>query len=189
MWWNKKFNKWINLCLENPLKTWKLAKKYFKKPKVSIHFFSNIIYNCPYESLNHTAKLLDIISSDVSWKEKYGTPRHEMSPYIWICFFRRFGFSINWHIHYYDEFGKKQSGDMYYWEYLLDYVYFRKNLTHLSSWTSISLLYTKLITFGKKQEEDIYEPIDTVIPIAAMSLNEDGIEELKRIIDENNSNQ
>lgn len=189
MWWNKHFNKWINICIENPLKTWNKAKKYFKRPSFKINFFSNPIFNCPYMSLDRIANFIDIAAFDVRWKDKYDTPRHEISPYIWICFFKKFGFSINWNIHYYDEFGKKQLGDMYYWEYLLDYIYFKKNLAHLSSWTSVSMLYTKLIKFGKTNDKDVYDSIDTVIPIAAMSLNKDGIEELKRIINENNSNQ
>lgn len=179
MWWNKKFNKWINICIENPLKTWKQAKKYFKKPKCSIYFFHNPIYNCPFMNLNRIAKIIDIMASDVMWKDKYNSSRHERSPYIWVCLFRKFGFSINWHVYYYDEFNTKRSGDMYYWEYLLDYLYYRKSLKCYSVWTGTSKLYKQISEYGEK--EDTYKPIEYVIPVVKMSLNKKGIEKLKTL--------
>ena len=182
MWWNKKFNKWINLCLENPLKTWFKAKKYFKRPRCKIHFFINPTYNCPYMNLGNIAKILDIMSCDITWKDKYNSPRHEVSPYIWICFFKKFGFSINWHIYYKDEFNMKQIGDMYYWEYLLDYLYYKKSLKSYSVWTSLSLLYKEIDKYADEENEDTYKPITTAIPVVSMSLNKKGIEELKNLI-------
>lgn len=174
MWWNDKFNKWISICIENPLKTWKEAKKYFKKPKASIHFFSHPMHNCPYATFKYIAKIVDLKASDIMWKDKYNTPRHEISPYIWICFFKRFGFSINWNISYYDEFGEKQCGDTYYWEYLLDYLYYEKRLTHYPCWVSDSKLY-------KYSSEGKTKSVEEAIPVVAMSLNKKGIKILKSI--------
>ncbi len=178
MWWNKRFNKWINICIENPLKTWKQAKEYFIKPKCKIHFFKNPMYNCPHMDLKRIARIIDIMASDIMWKEKYCTARHERSPYVWVCFFRRFGFSVNWHIYYKDEFNQIQNGDSYYWEYLLDYLYFDRILSNVPTWISTSLLYNK-IEYGNTQKEDVKIPIDSVIPVAAMSLNKRGMEKLK----------
>lgn len=176
MWWNKKFDRWISICIENPLKTWKLAKKYFKKPKIKIHFFTNPIYDCPYMSLNSIAKIIDIEAFDVCWKDKYDSPRHERSPYIWVCFFKKFGFSISWHIYYQDEFDIKQDGDAFYWEFLLDYLYYKKSLKNYPVWTSSSLLYKY------EDDNDVYTPITFVIPVVSMSLNKTGIKELKKLI-------
>lgn len=182
MWWNKKFNKWINLCLENPLKTWFEAREYFKIPKCTINFFINPIHNCPYINLNRIAKILDITSCDIMWKDKYNSPRHERSPYIWVCFFKKFGFSLNWHTYYRDEFNMKQIGDIYYWEYLLDYLYYRKSLKSYSVWTGLSLIYKVIDKYTDEENEDTYNPITTVIPVVSMSLNKKGIEKLKTLI-------
>lgn len=182
MWYNKRFTDWFSFYIENPLYTWKKAKKYFKKPEVSIHFFSNVANNCPYASINCAAKIIDIESTDVLWKDKYKSPRHERSPYIWVCFFKKFGFSINWNIYYYDEFGIKQNGDIYYWEYLLDYLYYHKDLKNYPIWCSLSQIYKKIVKYGETEEEDKYCSIDNVVPVVAMSLNKKGIKELKSLL-------
>lgn len=122
-------------------------------PKPRLHLFKNIIYNCPYASYNRVGKIIDIWSSDVMWKDKYDSPRHERDPFIWICFFKTFGFSINFKINYVDEEGKICDGGMYYWEYLLDFLYYRKDLTKWDKWENY---YTKTITptpkFSLKKE-------------------------------------
>lgn len=122
------FSNWINCYIENPIKTWWKARKYFKRPKMYFHFFLDPIFNCPYVSLNSIAKVLDISVCDVQWKDKFNSPRFERSPYVWICFFRRFGFSIDFHIFYNGYLNKRTNGDMEYWEYLLNYVYYNKTL-------------------------------------------------------------
>lgn len=182
MWYNKRLTNWFSFCIENPLHTWKKAKKYFKKPKWGIHFFSDINNNCPHVNVNRIAKIIDIESMDVVWKDKYESPRHERSPYIWVCLFRKFGFHINWSIYYYDEFGVKQNGDMEYWEYLLDYLYYRKNLKAYSVWVSLSQIYKRVVKYGEIEEKDEYCAIDNVIPTVAMSLNKKGIKELKSLL-------
>lgn len=178
MWWNKHFNKWIDICIEDPLKTWKRVKTYFKKPKLFLHFFTNPIYCCPYASLNSIAKILDIRSFDVGWKDKYDTPRHERNPYIWVCFFKRFGFNIIWHISYKDEFGNPQDGDMYYWEYLLNYLYYEKTLKGYSTWIQTSKLYKVVEDYG--EEDDTYKALEIPIPVVSMSLTKEGINKLKK---------
>lgn len=175
-------NKWVSIFIENPLKTWWKARRYFKRPKCKISFFTNPIYNCPYINLSNIANIIDIMSCDVMWKDKYNSPRHEVSPYIYVCLFKRFGFSLNWHIYYRDEFDKKQVGDTYYWEYLLDYLYYRKSLKEYSVWTSLSLLYKEIDSYASEGKEETYNPITTVIPVVSMSLNKEGIEELKTLI-------
>ena len=177
MWWNKKFNKWINIYIENPFKTWLKVKKYFKRPKCKVNFFLNPVYNCPFWDLSCIAKIIEIRISDVVWKDKYNSPRHEISPYVWICFFKRFGCSINWHIYYYDEFGEKRQGDIYYWEYLLDYIYYNKNLTHYPCWVSDSKLYK----YTTNYKNNTTKAIEYAVPVVAMSLNKLGIEELKSL--------
>lgn len=173
MWWNKHFIKWINICIENPLKTWKKAKKYFKKPKTSIKFFSHPRYNCPLGSLKHLARILEIRAFDEGWKDKYDSPRHEISPYVWVCFFKRFGFSITWNVYYTDECGIEHDGDDYYWEYLLDYVYYTGKLSNVPLWTYTSKLFKKNKNFM------------VAIPIVNMSLNKKGIARLKMQLEAN----
>lgn len=180
MWWNKKFTDWISICVEDPLKTWRKAKKFFRKPQWEINFFSNSIYNCPFTDVNYTAKILDIEFRDVGWKDKYDSPRHETDPYIWICFFKKFGLSISWHVYYRDEFNDRKDGSCFYWEYLLDYLYYNKTLKAYSVWTSDSKIYPLLVNYGDK--EDTYEPAKNVIPVVAMSLNKEGVKELKKLI-------
>lgn len=169
----------VSIYLCNPLKTWKQVRKYFKKPKWSIHFFSNPSQNCPFIWLNNISKIIDIESNDVMWKEKYNTARFERSPYIWVCFFKRFGFSINWHIYYKNEFGENENGDSYYWEYLLDYLYFNKVLIECPCWVGNSKIYEEVVVYGDKSEDDVKKPRYMVIPVVAMSLNKNGIKELR----------
>lgn len=155
MWWNKRFNKYIDICVEKPLKTWKQVEKIFVKPKLYVHFFSNPVFNCPLANITHIAKILDIKAFDVGWKDKYNSPCHESSPYIWVCFFKRFGFSLNWHVCFYNSAMKsKDNGDIYYWEYLLDYLYYSKDINKVSNWTyasgyTIPTQQFSLTTYGK----------------------------------------
>lgn len=130
--------KLFNLYIENPLKTWWKVRKLFKFPNISIKFFYNPRFNCPYISLKSIGKLLDIWSSDVVWKDKYNTPYYEESPFVWFCLLGKFGFSIDFHIYYKDKSGKLACGDIYYWEYILDYLYYNKDLNKsCNNWVSL----------------------------------------------------
>ena len=170
-------NKWFSFFICNPLKTWWKAKKYFKRPKISINFFSDIFYNCPYMNITSAAKILDIWSSDVTWKDKYNSPRHERNPFIWVCFFRKFGFSINWNIYYYNDLNEREDGSMFYWEYLLDFVYYKKTLKHFPTWIAQSKLYK---TYNS--EKKTYDPVYVPVPVIRFSLNKEGIKKLKELL-------
>lgn len=187
-WYNKRFEEWINIWIENPLKTWKKAKKYFKRPKFKGFFHIVHTYGrYPYACYNRIGKILDIRITDISWKDKWSSPRHEESPYIFICLFRKFAFTGRFYISYYDEFGEKKNGDCYYWEYLLDWIYYqnKKSLRCYSAWTSDSKLY-KRVVYGNAEDgsEDTYKPFKEVVPVVAMSLNKQGIKQLKEELNE-----
>lgn len=143
-------NDLFSFYLQNPLRTWWKAKKYFKRPKIEIHFFKDLHRNCPYARYDYVARILDIQSYDVMWKSKWNSPRHERSPYVWVCFFRKFGFSINFHITYIDYKGKIQDGDSFYWEYLLDFLYFRKDLSKVDLWQNMDGSYIPIKQFSLK---------------------------------------
>lgn len=184
----RNWNSWFNWFIENPLKTWNEAKKYFKRPKISFHIHK--VTKCsgyPYASYCWIGKILDIYSHDVFWKDKWCSPRHEQNPLIWICLFRKIAFSIRFNIYYNNEFGEKQSGDIMYWEYLLEWLYYKKKKTLrcYSIWTGDSQLYRER-KYGNKEDgsEDTFKPYRYVIPTVAISLNKEGIEELKRELNE-----
>lgn len=181
-WYNKRFEEWVNIYIENPFKTWKRAKKYFKRPKFKGFFHIVRTYrHYPYACYDRIGKILDIRITDVGWKDKWDSPRHEESPNIFICLFRKFAFTGRFYISYYDEFGEKKNGDCYYWEYLLDYLYYSKSLKSYSCWTSNSKLY-KLYS----NAEDTYKPFKEVVPVVAMSLNKEGIKQLKEELENGN---
>lgn len=170
--------------IENPLKTWWKARKYFKLPKIKPHF--HLVYkykNYPYASYQRIGKILDIWITDVMWKDKYDSPRHERNPLIWICLFRKFAFSITFNVFYLDEFGERQRGDSLYWEYLLNWLIYkeRKTLRCYSTWVGDSRLYKQVKEYGKEEGSvDTYKPLSYVLPCVALSLNKRGIKELKR---------
>ena len=183
---NYKHGKWFNFYIENPLRTWNLAKKYFKRPKISfkIHRVKKC-YGYPYASYNWLSKILDINIHDVEWKDKYDSPRYEKSPLIYICLFRLVAISIQFHIYYFDEFGEKCNGDMEYWEYLLDYLYYSKSLKLNSWWVNQSKIFTKIDKIGNAEDgsEDIVKPINLVIMTHLFSLNKKGLKEFKKLYD------
>lgn len=171
----------MRINFKNPLKTWWKMRMWFKRPKISINFFSNPIHNCPYAWLKNISSILDIQASDIMGKDKYDSPRHELNPFIWVCFFKRFGFSINFNIWYRNEFGERQNGSMYYWEYLLNVLEYHKSLDKgYSNWEGKSELYSH------KRTDTGFERANYNIPVVAMSLNKRGIKQLKKEINERN---
>lgn len=182
IWGDKWYKNLVAFSVENPFKTWWKARKYFKVPKLSLKFSSHK-YRFPYASKYWQGKILDINVHDIYWKDKWNSPRHERNPLIYICLFSRFSVWIYPTITYYNEFGEKENGDIYYWEYLLDYLYYSKNksLRVYSAWTSDSKLYRTRMSYGKSEDssEDKFEPMKCVVPCVAMSLNKRGIKKLK----------
>lgn len=107
-------NKYFYIYIENPLKTYNKVKKYFLplKPKFQLNF-----------GKGRKAKILDINSFDVCWKDKWDSPRHEWNPRIMISLFN--------YIHIYIDFTRDNGGiiDMIYWEIALTWIYYGKDLT------------------------------------------------------------
>lgn len=177
-------NNFINYIIENPFKTWWKARKYFKRPtiSVSIHRVSKI-RGYPYASYNALGKILDIDIQDILWKDKFDSPRYERGPLIYICLFRCIALSISFHIYYLSEFGEKQNGDSEYWEYLLNWLYYkkRKTLKCYSTWVGDSKLYKK-VEYGNAEDgsEDTFTPFNYIIPCVSLSLNKRGIKKLKQ---------
>ena len=105
-------NKYFDFYWENPLKTYNLVKKYFQdiKPKFQL------IFGKRYE-----AKILELNALDLTWKDKWNSPRHEYNPRIFFSLFN--------YIHLYIEWTVGDSiGDMVYWEAILDWMYYGKSL-------------------------------------------------------------
>lgn len=172
-----KLDKYIGLFIYNPMKTYNLVKHYFKRPKMSVYFFTKP----DHYTYSEIGKIIEIRSTDVDWKDKWYSPRFEDCPRIWVCFFRRFGFCIEWHAYYKDEFGDTLNGDIYYWEYVLNIAYYKKRLTSYSTWTRDSKLYKYIY---KGEDKDVTKPYINVIPCVSMSLNKNGIKELKKLLED-----
>lgn len=179
----------FSCTLKNPLRTWWKARKYFKMPipKIRIHRV-NSFNSYPFICYHYISKILHIFSRDIRWKDKYNSPRHEQSPLIYICLFKKLAISISFSIYYRDEFGGRQIGDMQYWEYLLWYLYYNKRntLKCYSTWTTSSKLY-KYHKNDTDESEDIYCPYQIIIPCVAMSLNKRGIKRLKEELENGTS--
>lgn len=106
-------NKWFDIYIENPLKTYNKVKAYFRPLKIKGNF--NI-----YKS--NKAKILELNSYDLTWKDKFNSPRHEFNPRITLSLFNYFHLYIEWTL-------KEDSmTDMVYWEAILDWLYYGKDL-------------------------------------------------------------
>lgn len=106
-------NKYFDLYIENPFKTYNKIKKYFLPLKLKFVWgFGK----------GNKAKILVINSFDVCWKDKWNSPRHEWNPRIMISLFN--------HIHLYIDFTLDDGGmtDMVYWEIALNWLYYEKDL-------------------------------------------------------------
>ena len=172
----KWYSNLIAFTINNPLKTWWRARKYFKFPHVSIGIHYNSWLH-PYATSKWRGKILDINIQDVMWKDKYDTPRHERNPFIYICLFSRLILWITFPMRYKDEFDEWQDCSDDYWEYVLDYLYYSHDLKNFSFGVMGSKIYHK-VDFTR----NITVPYDFIIPVVASSLNKRGIKELKSII-------
>ena len=134
-------NKYFNIFLQNPLKTYWKIKKYFKTIKFKISIGA---------SKRNDSKILTIRSYDVSWKDKYNSPSHERNPIIYISIFNC--------LYMYIEFTLKKDSlvDLVYWEAALYWLHYRKNL-HIavkkaSGWTDYNNGKKKKIYFDILKE-------------------------------------
>lgn len=173
----------FDISLENPFKTWWKARRCFKIPGLSFRWYVG-------GSVRGQGKILNLQVSDVQWKDKYDSPRHEYNPCINVNLFNIIGLYIEPKVIYIDEFGEKQDGSMEYWEYLLDWLYYKdkKTLKCYPTWVTQSRLYEKAIQWAEVAVDDVKEPYPYLIPCVAMSLNRRGIKELKRELHEQGRN-
>lgn len=118
-------NKYFDIYIENPFKTYNKIKRYFLPLKLKFLWgFSK----------GNKAKILVINSFDVCWKDKWNSPRHEWNPRIMISLFN--------YIHLYVDFTLDDGGitDMVYWEAILDFIYYGKSLQDActTGWTDFN---------------------------------------------------
>lgn len=168
-------NKFISFSVENPFYTWWKARKIFKFPKLKFIFMGSKLVTMlhPNKPFQDIAKILDVVMWDISWKDKFDEPRYESPAFLYVSFFRLFGFKVKTNIDWIDECGYKNDGDMYYWEYLLDYVYYNRKLKEVSIWKSGSKLYRKNTSADGKQFE-------VIVPITNFSLTKKGFKALQK---------
>lgn len=106
-------NKYFDFYFENPFKTYNKIKDYFRiiKPKFQIAWFKS-----------NKAKILEVNSFDLMWKDKWNSPRHEFNPRILISIFNYLHIRIDFTI------GEDSMHDMVYWEAALWWLYYNKPL-------------------------------------------------------------
>lgn len=172
----------VHININNPFKTWWKARKYFKRPSINCHF-GLLKYSFPYANRDYIGKIIDISIQDVMWKDKYNSPRHERNPYVWICLFRLFRFEISTRINALTETGKVEDRSTFYWEYLLDYLYYSKSLKINQCWEYTSKVYTRIKYYSNREdgEEDQIVPYKMVIQTPLFSLNKRGLKEFNKL--------
>lgn len=69
---------------KNPFRTIWGVKKWFKFPKPRFWVYKY------YKWKNDSTPFIYFESRDVSWKDKFDSPRHERNPYFKVIFFRLF---------------------------------------------------------------------------------------------------
>lgn len=182
-WGDKWYKNLIAFSIENPLKTWWKARKYFKFPSISIRI-SLDKYHFPYASKYWQGKIIDINIHDVCWKDKWSSPRHERNPLIYICLFGKLSLWVVFYKSWINEFGEKENYSMHYWEYMLDYLYYSKSLKLGSIWTTDSKI-AKTRVYGNAEDgsEDKVKPFQIYIPEQLISLNKRGLKEFKKLYD------
>lgn len=100
--------------MENPLRTWWKVRKWFRIPKPSI-YFGPIISGLPCRLSN---KWIELHSYDVTWKDKYDSPRFEFTPQINLELFKKYQLLLTF---------QTNNNDVY-WETILDIIYYNKSL-------------------------------------------------------------
>lgn len=180
-WKEKWFHNLIAFSIENPLKTWWKARKYFKFPDIKMCVTNNK-HTFPYASSKWRGTILDINIHDVYWKDKYNSPRHERNPLIYICLFSKWSLWITFCKIFINEFGEDTDESMHYWEYMLDYLYYSKSLKLSSYWVTNSKV-AQITEFGNAEDgsEDIRKPMQLYIPDQLISLNKKGLKEFKKL--------
>lgn len=127
-------NKWIDWFWENPLKTYNKVKKYFLpiKPQFQWTF-----------GFRNKARILELNSFDLTWKDKWNSPRHEYNPRLFFSLFNYIHLYIEWTV------SKDSLDDTAYWEAVLDWMYYGKDLqkactTGWCDWNKETQTYEKI---------------------------------------------
>lgn len=100
--------------MENPLKTWWKVRKWFRFPKPSI-YFGPIIDGLPIGFPN---KWIELHCYDVTWKDKYNSPRFEFVPQINLELFKKWQLLLTF----------QTANNDVYWETILDIIYYNRSL-------------------------------------------------------------
>lgn len=129
-------NKYFDFYFENPLKTYNVIKKYFRRIKPR--------FQCSWYKSNK-AKILEINSYDLMWKDKWNSPRHEFNPRIFISIFNRLHIFVDLTL------GEDSMTDMVYWEAALYWLYYHRSLSKAVQ------LSTGWSDFNKETQK--YEPM------------------------------
>ena len=132
-----RIQKHIRINTARPLKTWRKTSELFRKPDADLSF-----------KLKRHPFLFSIVSKDVEWKKeevvvnwksKYFTPLYKKNPYLELQLLYFLNIRIDWNVTYnfpedLSKYNRLGNANKYYWEYLLDYLYFRKNLDVYDIW-------------------------------------------------------
>lgn len=108
----------ISINWTNPFKTMNKLKGIFK-PLKRVFWFGKRT-NIPLMYLGSPAKLLDICVYDVTWKDKWRTPRYEEAPNVCITLFGKWSFIWYW----------TTDDPMSYWEQALWYLFYYSNKSY-----------------------------------------------------------
>ena len=120
-----KENKWFQIDWIHPTRDLRRARK-LGFIGVPVHFQ----FGLADEMWSHTSpyyrgKILGIEGFDEGWKDKYGTPRFETNPHIYITLFGTFGINIIWSFYYDFNTPREERYDSdQYWEQALWCLYY-----------------------------------------------------------------
>lgn len=82
------YKNWFSIVYEYPLEEWKLARKFFKHPKLKLSFYKNRM--SLYKEYEEEKKALIYFRCwSLSWKSKYDMLEYEHNPYMKLMLFNR----------------------------------------------------------------------------------------------------
>ena len=120
------YNNWIFINIFNiisinchKISILKELKGIFVSPQCKYSFTTNY---APFMFCGYYGKLLSIVVSDVQWKDKFGTPRHEENPFVSISLFNKFFFNWTWKLPPHIESNFTDNDD--YWEQVIWCLYY-----------------------------------------------------------------
>lgn len=106
-------NKYFEWYYENPFTTYNKIKAFFKP----------LTWKWTWSfRKGNAAKIFEFNSFDVRWKDKWDSPRHEISPTITVSLFNYIHLTITFIC------DSNYVEDMVYWETALYWIYYKKHL-------------------------------------------------------------